>query len=57
MGDRVKTSPPAKSPIGVGCWNLGEKEERKVNQESPPRVSVEQGGAGQVLSSGFQLKS
>lgn len=36
---------------------MGEKEERKVNQESPPRVSVEQGGAGQVLSSGFQLKS
>lgn len=36
VGARVKTSPPAKSPIGVGCWNLGEKEERKVNQESPP---------------------
>lgn len=36
VGARVKTVPPAKSPIGVGCWNLGEKEERKVNQESPP---------------------
>lgn len=36
VGAGVKTLPPARSPIGVGCWNLGEKEKRKVNQESPP---------------------
>jgi hypothetical protein len=33
---------PAKSPVGVGCWNLGE-EEKRVEQQQPLQGFCETG--------------